>query len=130
MVEVLLENGADVNQWCEPYRAPLVVVASHFGLEKIVRLLIDHGADLNAQGWEYGTALADASYSGRESIVQLLLENGDDVNMRDQKYGSAIKAASQRGYKSIVQLLIRHGAKTRVEPSGLALGKGESTDGR
>ncbi|KAF8217315.1 hypothetical protein K438DRAFT_1954163 [Mycena galopus ATCC 62051] len=81
MVEVLLENGADVNQWCELYRAPLVVVASHFGLEKIVRLLIDHGADLNAQGWEYGTALADASYSGRESIVQLLLENGADVNI-------------------------------------------------
>jgi hypothetical protein len=129
MVELLLKNGADVNQWCEPYRAPLVVVASHFGLENIVRVLIDHGADLNAQGWEYGTALADASYSGRESIVQLLLANGADVNMRDQKYGSAIKAASQRGNKSIVQLLIRHGSKTKAESSGLKLGKEESIYG-
>ncbi|KAJ7318937.1 hypothetical protein DFH08DRAFT_1086305 [Mycena albidolilacea] len=126
MVELLLKNGADGNQWCEPYRAPLVVVASHFGLENIVRVLIDHGADLNAQGWEYGTALADASYSGRESIVQLLLANGADVNMRDQKYGSAIKAASQRGNKSIVQLLITHGSKTKAESSGLKLGKEES----
>ncbi|KAJ6566976.1 hypothetical protein B0H19DRAFT_1258148 [Mycena capillaripes] len=129
MVELLLENGAYVNQWCEPYRAPLVVVASHFGLENIVRLLINHGADLNAQGWEYGSALADASHFGRESIVQLLLENGADVNLRDKKYGSAIKAASQRGYKSIVQLLIRHGAKTRAESSGLKLGKGQFTKG-
>ncbi|KAF7362797.1 ANK-REP-REGION domain-containing protein [Mycena venus] len=129
MVELLLENGASVNQWCEPYRAPLVVVASHFGLENIVRLLISHGADLSAQGLGYGTALADASYSGRESIVKLLLENGADVNLRDKKYGSAIKAASQRGYKSIVQLLIRHGAKTGVESSGLESGKGEFIDG-
>ena len=50
------------------------------GCEKIVQLLLDKGADINAQGGHYGNALQAASTGAHEKIVQLLLDNGADVN--------------------------------------------------
>jgi ankyrin repeat protein len=38
------------------------------------------GADVNAQGGEYGNALQAASSSGNQEIVELLIEMGADVN--------------------------------------------------
>ncbi|KAF2265163.1 hypothetical protein CC78DRAFT_462244, partial [Lojkania enalia] len=43
------------------------------GNETIVDLLIDNGADVNAQGGLYGSALQAASEKGHEQIVKLLL---------------------------------------------------------
>jgi ankyrin repeat protein len=38
------------------------------------------GADVNAQGGQYGNALQAASNGGHKEIVKLLLERGADVN--------------------------------------------------
>jgi ankyrin repeat protein len=45
-----------------------------------VQLLLEQGADVNAQGGEYGNALLASSYGGHNKIVQLLLEHRADVN--------------------------------------------------
>jgi ankyrin repeat protein len=45
-----------------------------------VTLLLEKGADVNAQGGHYGNALQAASGGGHDSIVTLLLEKGADVN--------------------------------------------------
>ena len=37
-----------------------------------MQLLLDNGAEVNAQGGEYGNALQAASCGGHEKIVQLL----------------------------------------------------------
>jgi ankyrin repeat protein len=41
-----------------------------------VRLLLDKGADVNAQGGEYGNALQAASLEGHEAVVKLLQAAG------------------------------------------------------
>jgi Ankyrin repeats (many copies) len=46
------------------------------GHEGIVKLLVENGADINAQGGEYGSALQGASSGGHEAIVKLLVEMG------------------------------------------------------
>ncbi|KAF2729999.1 hypothetical protein EJ04DRAFT_446072 [Polyplosphaeria fusca] len=43
-------------------------------------MLLDKGADVNAQGGRYGNALQAASYGGHEAVVKMLLDAGADVN--------------------------------------------------
>ncbi|KAK4220982.1 ankyrin repeat-containing domain protein, partial [Podospora fimiseda] len=54
--------------------------ASSEGHQEIVKLLLDKGADVNAQGGFYGNALQAASSEGHQQIVKLLLDKGADVN--------------------------------------------------
>jgi ankyrin repeat protein len=44
------------------------------GHDGIVRLLLQLGADVNAQGGGYGNALLAASAEGNEEIVKLLID--------------------------------------------------------
>ncbi|KAF2452237.1 hypothetical protein BDY21DRAFT_260258, partial [Lineolata rhizophorae] len=62
---------------------------------KVVELLLEKGADVNAQGGHYGNALQAASSLGREKIVQLLLEKGAGVNTQgDSDYSNALSTSS------------------------------------
>jgi len=84
--------------------------ASYGGKQNIVKLLLQEGVDVNAQGGQYGSALYAASAAGHEDIVQLLLNNGADANIRGGKYGTTLQAASSAGHKDIFQLLLDNGA--------------------
>ncbi|KAH6853156.1 hypothetical protein B0I37DRAFT_301466, partial [Chaetomium sp. MPI-CAGE-AT-0009] len=57
----------------------LTQAASLEGHGEIVQLLLDKGADANAQGGLYGNALQAASCTGHGEIVQLLLHKGADI---------------------------------------------------
>ena len=43
-------------------------------------MLLDKGAEVNAQGGEYGNALQAASAGGYEQVVKILLDKGAEVN--------------------------------------------------
>ena len=73
-------------------------------------LLLENGADINAQGGLYGSALEAASYAGNEKVVMLLLKNGADINAQGGSYSSALKAASYVGNEKVVMLLLENGA--------------------
>ena len=60
--------------------------------EAIVRLLLDRGADVHAQGGEYGNALQAASFNGNEAIVRLL-----EKAMRERQDGDHGKGVAERG---------------------------------
>ena len=47
-----------------------------------VTKLLDHGADINAQGGKYGNALQAAASRGDEARVRLLLDRGADCNVQ------------------------------------------------
>jgi ankyrin repeat protein len=46
----------------------------------VVQILLEKGAEVNAQGGGYGNALQAASEGGHEKVVQILLEKGAEVN--------------------------------------------------
>ncbi|KAJ7249820.1 ankyrin repeat-containing domain protein [Mycena rebaudengoi] len=107
MVELLLEKG-----W--RYGNALQATTYH-GQEAVVRLLIEKGANVNAQGGIHGNALQATSYCEQESIVQLLIEKGADVNAQGGEYGNALQAASYWGHEAIVQLLIDKGVGVNAQ---------------
>jgi ankyrin repeat protein len=45
-----------------------------------VKLLLDKGADANAQGGEYSNALQAALFLNQKEVVKLLLNKGANVN--------------------------------------------------
>ncbi|KAJ7787762.1 ankyrin repeat-containing domain protein [Mycena olivaceomarginata] len=92
------------------------------GHDKIVQVLLDKGADVNAQGgvWKihaaasgghdkivqggrYGNALQAAASGGHDKIVQVLLDKGANVNAQGGRYGNALHAAASGGHDKIVQ---------------------------
>ncbi|CAI7639148.1 unnamed protein product [Penicillium pancosmium] len=89
-------------------------------------LLLNSGADINAQGGKFGNALqaAACAYNGSTEIVQLLLDCGADINARGGEYGSALVTASAYANTEIVQLLLDSGAdiNARGGKFGSALG--------
>ncbi|KAH8702902.1 ankyrin repeat domain-containing protein [Phaeosphaeriaceae sp. PMI808] len=86
-------------------QTPLFLAAEH-GHHETVKLFLDKGADINAQGGEYGNALQAASYRGHEQVVKLLLSKNVDVNAQGGDYGSALQEASAGGHEQIVKLLL------------------------
>ncbi|KAK8851752.1 ankyrin repeat-containing domain protein [Apiospora arundinis] len=85
------------------------------GLLYSTRELLEKGADVNAQGGQYGNALQAASSRGHKEIVQALLEKGAVVNAQGGRYGNALQAASSRGHKEIVQALLEKGADVNAQ---------------
>ena len=63
---------------------------------EVVQLLLDKGADVNAQGGTYRGALKAASRDGNVRVVQLLLDKGVGVNAQTPQggyYSNALQAA-------------------------------------
>jgi hypothetical protein len=69
--------------------------ASAGGHLEVAKLLIHHGAEVNAQGGsDYGDALSAASAGGYLEVVELLIHHGAKVNSQAGFYGNALSAAS------------------------------------
>ncbi|KAB8234140.1 uncharacterized protein BDW43DRAFT_64210 [Aspergillus alliaceus] len=104
-------------RWNRKIATPLYY-ASLEGLQHTVELLLERGADVNAQGGYYGHALQAASKQGHKEIVQILLEKGADVNAQGWDCSNALQAASAGGHKEIVQILLETGADVRAHGGG------------
>lgn len=65
-------------------------MAVHNGYSKIVRLLLEHGADCNVRDADGLTPLAQATIKGYEDIVDVLLSHGAGVHHVDRQGRSAL----------------------------------------
>jgi ankyrin repeat protein len=78
----------------------------------ILRLLLEHGADINGQDRSGWTTLHWVSIKGAlEVVVRLLLEHGAGVEVKDNSGRTALEFAATRGHDKIVKLLQEHGAR-------------------
>ena len=78
------------------------------GYTKIVRLLLEHGANPNAEDNEGWTPLHLASSDGHTTIVRLLLDRGASADMKNNKGRNTLQVATTHGMDEIVQVLARH----------------------
>jgi ankyrin repeat protein len=81
---------------------------------RVMRLLLDAGADPNACGGKYNTALQAAAKHGNLENVKFLLRAGADPSIEGGKYGSALKAATaKKKHFHVANLLKRYVATER-----------------
>ena len=93
------------------------------GDAKAIRVMLDHGADVNAYDPTGRTALMYAAVSDLLPVdcIKVLIERGADVNAIDkhQKSGdtgyTALDIAKQKGNTPVVDLLLKSGAHDRPE---------------
>ncbi|KAF1952675.1 ankyrin repeat domain-containing protein [Byssothecium circinans] len=92
----------------------LLYIAAEQGNKAVVALLLDKGADVNAQGGDSGNALQAALAGGHKETATLLLDKGANVNAQDKgadvnaqggAYGNALQAALAGGHKEMATLL-------------------------
>eukprot|EP01117_Protostelium_nocturnum_P018332 TRINITY_DN764_c0_g1_i1.p3 TRINITY_DN764_c0_g1~~TRINITY_DN764_c0_g1_i1.p3 ORF type:complete len:149 (+),score=30.96 TRINITY_DN764_c0_g1_i1:669-1115(+) len=84
-----------------------MTVATSGNLE-ICRLLIEKGANVNAEHPNEGTPLMLAAKGGHLEVFQFLIEKGADINVKT-KYETLLMTAATSGNLEICRLLIEKG---------------------
>ena len=104
VIELLLENGADINSRgmygqgalnVEPPRA----IRKWSSCSWIVE------PTLMPQTNTYQTALMCASLKGHTEVVETLLASGADINVKTRKGFTALSLASEQGHEKVVEIL-------------------------
>ncbi len=88
-----LADDADPNMQDPQSGSTLLATAALMGHTKVVALLLEHGADVNARSKDGGTALHAAAFLGRTETVKLLLDKGADTTLRNNMGSTAIEGA-------------------------------------
>ena len=115
-VEWLLAKGADPDCQCFIEDAMITPLwnAAENGNSRIGKLLLDHGANVNAAKSTTGnTPLFIAAQNHQTSMISLLLAFGADPNQQDKV--SPLECAIGSGYPEVVAQLLNGGADITVD---------------
>ena len=116
IVHMLIEAGANINQRDHLGRTLLMNVSQR-GRTEIVRILIEHGADISVSSG-HKTATYMACEHGHAEIVRLLLAAGADINQTNFRGKTLLRKASQYGYIDVVRVLLEAGANPNQVVNG------------
>lgn len=89
--------------------------ACRYGHMDITRILLSHGADLNAPHHSFAYFILACMHGHTKLAEMLIEERGAEINCRYEGTGSAIQAASVGGHINTVRMLIDHGADVNLQ---------------
>ena len=136
MVKAHLAKDVDINAKDSTFGSTALSLAALFGHTKVVALLLEAGAEVNARNRDGGTPLHNAAFLGQYEAAALLLENSADVSIRNGDGGTPLDAAAvdwettrfiagllnirideekvETGRAKVIALLHQHGATTNA----------------
>src|SRR6266702_4559271 len=130
--KLLFERDVDVNARDKDQATPLHL-ASYYGHVDAAEVLLDHGAQANAEDIRGQTPLHQVvlgnhdyqsnwgyqkSHPGRAvRLAQRLLEHGVDVNAQNKDHETPLHLASRLRLLEMARILLKHGANVNVKNS-------------
>ena len=122
VAQTLIANGSDID-WRDSWGTTALHYATYKNSCAVIRVLVEHGADVNVSSERKGTPLHSAAAIADKvdtlEAARLLLELGADVNAprpRDRK--TPLHAAVKSGNLPLVRLLVAHGADVHAQDVG------------
>lgn len=104
-VKRLLSEGANIGCTDAEYGATPLHWASYSGHQRLVALLLDRGAVLNAKNNDGRTPLIVAAGLGHIGVVKMLIRHKADKAVKDANGKTALDWARDKNHSSIVNLL-------------------------
>ena len=111
VTRLLLEHGADRAQERD-HSTPLHFLAGAARFENVatIRMMLEHGVDVNARNNNDSTPLHEAARNGKVDAMRVLLDHGADVNARENDDIIPLHEAARNGMVGAIRLLLDHGA--------------------
>eukprot|EP00752_Nemacystus_decipiens_P007707 g6890.t1 len=118
---VLLTAGADVNLRYGDHGTTVLHHVAEKGKVKILRALIENGADVDASsdGGDGGTALHAAAGRNKAQAVDVLIKAGANIEARDQAGCTPLHRASFERSPAAFVCLLKHGAAVNAQDGHL-----------
>lgn len=105
LIPRLLFWGADVNLMAHDRANTPIMEAASKGLNDVVSLLVERGAELDHISKNNQTALILAVGNGQIDAARILIEAGADCSPKDQLGMDAMKYAQLYGYQELIDLI-------------------------
>jgi len=107
VVNLLIENGADVNLKGEAWYGPLHAAAAKGHIE-VVKILLENGADVNI--FHQNKPLHDAAMNGHIEVAEILLAHGADINAKGTDEAAPLHTAVSNNQLAMLKWLLSKGA--------------------
>ena len=120
IVELLLENGANIFAKTKAKNSNCLLLASQKGHVEMMKLLIEKGLDINSRDIDGSTPFLITCLYGQAKAAQFLLRNGaniEDVNKHSYNglYTTAFLDGKYANLREITKLLLTNGADVTVK---------------
>ena len=110
LAKLLIDNGADVNNYKDKDGDTYLYLAKD---EKVLQLLIESGANINAKNNLGFTPLMKHTMDGRKELVEILLKYGADINAKSEV--TAYDLAEKDEIRELIQKTKNHNPQRLVE---------------
>ena len=115
MLEILVDNGANINALDPHNQAPLHRAAER-GYNRIVKMLVKKGADVNLKDGSGDHPLnVAAGYPLNSEMVQFLIKSGADINAKAANGNTPLHNSVHSGSTEVTETLLKNGADVNVK---------------
>ncbi|XP_067652079.1 putative ankyrin repeat protein RF_0381 [Haliotis asinina] len=106
VVELLVENGADLSLACASGSNILHLACSRGRLEVVKYILSQNIVDINSRGLKKKTPVMNAAESGHKDVVELLVEKGANLSLACDTGSNILHFTCSKGRLEVVKYIL------------------------